>query len=103
MPEETEDIESTMPHRQNSPVALFDALEPGFDSGPEAPAAHPAPEPQHATDEPPRATAEPARAAVEPSRAPAEPSRAAAESGRRKGRTSMPSWDEIVFGARTEE
>ncbi len=23
--------------------------------------------------------------------------------GRRKGRTSMPSWDEIVFGARTED
>ena len=34
--------------------------------------------------------------------------RAAAErekqqGGRRKGRTSMPSWDDIVFGARTDE
>ena len=28
---------------------------------------------------------------------------AVAEAGRRKGRTSMPSWDEIVFGARTDE
>lgn len=27
----------------------------------------------------------------------------AAEPSRRKGRTSMPSWDEIVFGARTDE
>jgi hypothetical protein len=25
------------------------------------------------------------------------------EASRRKGRTSMPSWDEIVFGARTED
>jgi hypothetical protein len=25
------------------------------------------------------------------------------DSSRRKGRTSMPSWDEIVFGARTED
>ncbi|GAB3601908.1 septation protein SepH [Microbacterium aureliae] len=28
---------------------------------------------------------------------------AVAEGGRRKGRTSMPSWDEIVFGARTDD
>ncbi|HEX5857441.1 MAG TPA: septation protein SepH [Microbacterium sp.] len=60
--------------RAHSPVALFDALEPGYEdfSRPE---------------ESPR----------EP-----EPSRADA-SGRRKGRSSMPSWDEIVFGARTDE
>ena len=28
---------------------------------------------------------------------------AVAEAGRRKGRTSMPSWDEIVFGARSDD
>ncbi|RLK49454.1 septation protein SepH [Microbacterium telephonicum] len=54
-----------------SPVALFDALEPGY----EAPAA-PADEVDEPTEEPTRRT---------------------------KGRTSMPSWDEIVFGARTED
>ncbi|GAA5027133.1 septation protein SepH [Microbacterium fluvii] len=53
-------------------VALFDALEPGYDEQP----AEPEPEP----DRP-----------------------AVAEAGRRKGRSSMPSWDEIVFGARTED
>jgi Protein of unknown function (DUF3071) len=57
------------------PVALFDALEPGYDE-----AMTPAAE-EEETPPPP----------------------AVAEAGRRKGRTSMPSWDEIVFGARTEE
>jgi hypothetical protein len=59
--------------RSPAPVALFDALEPGYDES----------------------------AADEPSLAPAEPANADAQ--RRKGRTSMPSWDEIVFGARTDE
>ncbi|MGV9193074.1 septation protein SepH [Microbacterium sp. MC2] len=61
-----------------SPVALFDALEPGFDE-----------------------------LTPEPETRPAEPTPAddgnASDGGRRKGRTSMPSWDEIVFGARTED
>lgn len=62
--------------RSSGPVALFDALEPGY-------------------DEP---------AADESSSAPAERADASAsDAGRRKGRTSMPSWDEIVFGARTDE
>ncbi len=62
--------------RASSPVALFDALEPGY----ETPA-----EPEASADEP-------------------EPSpEAPAEQTRRRGRTSMPSWDEIVFGARTED
>lgn len=64
--------------RASTPVALFDALEPGYDEAPaaEEPAAsdHQAPSPA-----------------------------AVAEAGRRKGRTSMPSWDEIVFGARTDD
>lgn len=60
----------------SAPVALFDALEPGYDDDP-------APDPQ-ATFEPERPVA-------------------AEASGRRKGRTSMPSWDEIVFGARGED
>lgn len=59
-----------------SPVALFDALEPGYDDV-DAPA-----------DEPVAET---------------EPDSAPAADPRRKGRTSMPSWDEIVFGARTED
>ncbi|MGZ0710811.1 septation protein SepH (plasmid) [Coraliomargarita sp. W4R53] len=71
--------EEPQPPRANAPVALFDALEPGFDD--------------EVSDE---------------TRAPASQSSfdapsALAEGGRRKGRTSMPSWDEIVFGAKTEE
>ncbi|HWI31935.1 MAG TPA: septation protein SepH [Microbacterium sp.] len=60
--------------RSHSPVALFDALEPGYDELGRA-------------DEKAR-EAEAARADA---------------SARRRGRTSMPSWDEIVFGARTDE
>lgn len=55
------------------PVALFDALE-SVDTDDEAPA------PEVATS-----------------------AHDDAESPRRRGRTSMPSWDEIVFGARTED
>ena len=61
----------------HAPVALFDALEPGYD---EVPADSP-PEPLRETQ---RATG-------------------TTEASRRKGRSSMPSWDEIVFGARTED
>ncbi|MBU4464874.1 MAG: DUF3071 domain-containing protein, partial [Actinobacteria bacterium] len=63
--------------RSPSPVALFDALEPGYDE-PQSPA----------------------------SESPADVPEARASGGdvpRRKGRTSMPSWDEIVFGARSDE
>ncbi|WP_203579479.1 septation protein SepH [Microbacterium hibisci] len=64
--------------RSSAPVALFDALEPGYDESP-------------AEDEPPAPDYQaPTPAAV-------------AEAGRRKGRTSMPSWDEIVFGARSDD
>jgi len=59
--------------RAHAPVALFDALEPGYDEIPRDDFAE-------ETD-----------------------TEQAAVAGRRKGRTSMPSWDEIVFGARTEE
>ena len=62
--------------RSHSPVALFDALEPGYDETPGD------------SDPVPDYDA---------------PASAVAEAGRRKGRTSMPSWDEIVFGARTED
>lgn len=68
-------IDDVAPTRGQSPVALFDALEPGYDELP----VDLEPEPDYD--------------------APA----AVAEAGRRKGRTSMPSWDEIVFGARTED
>jgi hypothetical protein len=64
--------------RSSAPVALFDALEPGYDEAP-------------AEEEPPASDYQaPSPAAV-------------AEAGRRKGRTSMPSWDEIVFGARSDD
>ncbi len=66
------------PSRSSAPVALFDALEPGYDDGP--------------TEE---QDAERARAREE--------SAVAEAAGRRKGRPSMPSWDEIVFGARTDD
>lgn len=57
----------------HSPVALFDALEPGYDETPD------------------EADVETLDDTV------------ISEASRRKGRTSMPSWDEIVFGARTED
>lgn len=60
--------------QDNGAVALFDALEPGFDG--------------------------PGAAGTAPADPPAAPS---TESAPRKGRPSMPSWDEIVFGARTED
>jgi hypothetical protein len=59
-----------------APVALFDALEPGYDEpGPSSPQQDAAPSGSSGAD----------------------------GAGRRKGRTSMPSWDEIVFGARGDE
>lgn len=60
------------PAEAQHPVALFDALEPGYD------------ETDAAEDE-----------AIDDT--------VMSEASRRKGRTSMPSWDEIVFGARTED
>lgn len=39
----------------------------------------------------------------DPSSSSASAARSAADVGRRKGRTAMPSWDEIVFGARTDD
>ncbi|MEV7691866.1 septation protein SepH [Microbacterium sp. NPDC089189] len=68
-----EDTATEQP-RPSAPVALFDAVEPGYD--------------------------EPVAAEPAPSDASREGS---ADAARRKGRTSMPSWDEIVFGARTDE
>ncbi len=67
--------EATAP--AHAPVALFDALEPGYED----------------------------TAPVDDADAPTEPEapQAPAESSKRKGRPSMPSWDEIVFGARTED
>ena len=60
------------PRPSGPPVALFDAVEPGFVDEPAAPSP--------------------------------EPERPQADSARRaKGRPSMPSWDEIVFGARSDE
>ena len=69
-------IENASSSRAHSPVALFDALEPGYDEAP--------------TDD-------------EPEPAYDQPASAVAEAGRRKGRSSMPSWDEIVFGARGDD
>jgi hypothetical protein len=68
--------EESAPSRSHSPVALFDALEPGYDEA--------------TSEQSDDSTFDPGPSAV-------------AEAGRRKGRTSMPSWDEIVFGARTED
>lgn len=70
-------LEVAAPAHSPAPMALFDALEPGYDEAPRLPAAAPA--------EVERVSA------------------AAEATTRRKGRTSMPSWDEIVFGARTED
>jgi hypothetical protein len=59
--------------RTSAPVALFDALEPGYDEVDQPSEPEPVPE-----------------------------TTPAGEGLRRRGRTAMPSWDEIVFGARTE-
>lgn len=70
-------VEAREPEQRapSAPVALFDALEP-----------------EYRAEEP---EAEPERTAAPP---------ASTDTGRRaKGRPSMPSWDEIVFGARTDE
>lgn len=58
-----------------APVALFDALEPGYDEVTAPPTTH---------DEPELAATQ-------------------VSSSRRRGRSALPSWDEIVFGARTDE
>lgn len=58
-----------------APVALFDALEPGYDESPA---------PREPEDEPDLAATQ-------------------ISASRRRGRSSLPSWDEIVFGARTDE
>ncbi|WP_295822448.1 septation protein SepH [uncultured Microbacterium sp.] len=60
------------PRPSSAPVALFDAVEPGYADDADEPAG--------------------------------EPERPSSDNGRRtKGRPSMPSWDEIVFGARSDE
>ncbi|MDE0545470.1 septation protein SepH [Microbacterium sp. C7(2022)] len=73
------EAEDEAPRVSASPVALFDALEPGYDD-----------------------TMDAATRSSDESDFDA-PSSAVAEAGRRKGRTSMPSWDEIVFGAKTDD
>lgn len=60
-------------HSSASPIALFDALEPD-------PQESSTPSPTPTSDEP-----------------------AGDNAGRRRRRNAMPSWDEIVFGARTED
>ncbi|TFV82129.1 DUF3071 domain-containing protein [Microbacterium sp. dk485] len=65
----------TEPQRTSAPVALFDALEPGYDGSGSSP----------------------------DTEASATPAPSSDSGGRRRGRTSMPSWDEIVFGARGDE
>ncbi|WP_439593354.1 septation protein SepH [Microbacterium sp.] len=69
-------VDEVAPTRTSAPVALFDALEPGYDEN-ETP-----------DDE------DDARL---------EPVAVAEAAGRRKGRSSMPSWDEIVFGAKGDD
>lgn len=71
------------PASTHSPIALFDALEPGFDDlQPDA----------DTLDFPPAAPSSESRTDPEP---------VAADAGqRRRGRSALPTWDEIVFGAR---
>jgi hypothetical protein len=69
------DVIAEVPRVAAAPVALFDAVEPGYDEAP---------------------------APVETPALPTSPP-GGSDAQRRKGRTSMPSWDEIVFGARTDE
>ncbi|KAA9110518.1 septation protein SepH [Microbacterium rhizomatis] len=73
-------IDVVEPSRGQAPMALFDALEPGYDEDP---------------------TFESGPVPIE--RASVDQAAANEAGARRKGRSSMPSWDEIVFGARTDE
>ncbi|MFB8385836.1 septation protein SepH [Microbacterium sp. NPDC055910] len=75
LPEAEPEVETPRAH---APVALFDALEPGYDEAP-------------GEEDRPDDRAESTQAVV------------GEGGGRRKGRTSMPSWDEIVFGARGDD
>jgi Protein of unknown function (DUF3071) len=70
-------VEELTQPRSQTPVALFDALEPGYDE-----------QSRELEVEADYGMEQPAVAEV---------------AGRRKGRTSMPSWDEIVFGARGDD
>ena len=59
--------------------------------------------PDHASGTPPEVPAAPeVRARVPENREPADPERPAAPRRHRRGRASVPSWDEIVFGAKPE-
>jgi len=66
------DADASQSPEQRNPIALFDALEPGYQE----------------TDEKPE---------PEPAEPPTD------GSNRRRRRNAMPSWDEIVFGARTDD
>jgi len=69
-----EEFEPSDPSRNSNPISLFDAFDQNADAQGDAPDTEPAPQ---------------------------EP--AADTSGRRRRRNAMPSWDEIVFGARTDD
>ncbi|MGO2746831.1 septation protein SepH [Microbacterium sp.] len=69
----TEPDERDSEEQSSSPIALFDSLDEDLDSDPE------------------------------PRPAPAPTDSAQDSGGRRRRRNAMPSWDEIVFGARTDD
>ena len=77
-PAPTEADEPAGDDEQPQPVALFDALEPGYDATEQE---RTAPAAEHD----------------------AGTAAASAPDSRRRGRTAMPSWDEIVFGARSDD
>ncbi|MEN2740923.1 septation protein SepH [Microbacterium sp. X-17] len=72
-----------------APVALFDALEPGYDDAPGGDAVLG----ELAEHDDPLAFVDDTVVVAEHT----------TDNGRRRGRPAMPSWDEIVFGARTDE
>ena len=75
---DVDDDEDGIVEREPNPIALFDALEPGYepeDEAPRTPSPAPSPSPELSSE----------------------------ANSRRKRRNAMPSWDEIVFGARTDE
>lgn len=66
----------------------------------------PAPVPLHLTDEPvdaPPASAAPDLEVVDDITEPQDSSHKTSEPSKRRGRTSIPSWDDILFGTRSEE
>lgn len=87
-PSAAEDSDEEPEDRPHRPLAMFSSIDPNLEETP--PPAEETPAREEQPEEPPRATS-------------ADDDAPRADSSRRRGRPSMPSWDEIVFGARGDD